>query len=264
MPEKMTLDQLAALYYSYQDIVPSAWLAPLQLPGVCAFWAANQFDESCNWYDLASKTNMLAATGCTFAADVKTPPTTWPGALVPYVELDGTNDYFSIADNVTLSITGAMTIGVWFYIDTGGEKDVNGLWGKGNQAGDTLSYYGYVDDDDLLSVGITSNGDADTTNFYTQISGATAGTWHLAVMRFTPSAAIEGYLMGENSAGNYTSPPASIYDSARNLLLGCTLETAAYGLDGRIAQAWVCQAAVDSNVLDWLYKVQAPLFGRAV
>ena len=257
----ITRDELGTYFWTLLDATPGAWLAPLGLPRLIGFWC-NQFDEDCTWYDLMGGCGDLAATGCT-VADIAI-ASTWPADLVPYIALDGVNDYFSVADNAANSVTGALTIGVWFYIDTGGEKDVNGLWGKGNLAGDTLSYYGYVDNDDLLSVGITSNGDADTTNFYTQVTGATAGTWHLAVMRFTPSTAIEGYLMGENGAGNYTSPPASIYNSVNLFSLGLTLETAAYGLDGRIAQAWVCQAAVDNNVLDWLYKVQAPLFGAAV
>jgi hypothetical protein len=255
----ITQDELTTWYTSYKDIIPSAWLLPVELPVLRGFWA-NQFGpsgQSFYWYDqcMASQQN-LACIHCT-GAEIGM-ATTWPGALVPYIELDGTNDYCTIADSEQTSITAGLTFGGWVYFDA--VNATQGFISKSLTTGDKRGYALYLDSTGVMKLLVSSDGFA--VNSVTVTSAAAAATaWHFVVGRFEVN--VSSSLFVDGTWVTVTAGAlASIYDNARAFQIGQYDENASYRLKGRVAQAWLCAATVDDSRLSRIYKAQAPLFGH--
>lgn len=256
-----TLDQLGVEYFTYADQTPAAWTLPLCLPGLRAFWA-NSFgvDKIPLWYDQsgAAVQNNLEEIGAPTIGCA----TTWPGALVPYIELDGTNDYYTIADNASLSITGDLTIIAWVY------HTVNNKWmaivNKGNTGAGNMSYH--LTQSTAGQPRLLISEDGGLVNYNSLYSGVVLGNdaWHFIAARFDPSTVIS--MRVDNNAWNTstTSIISGIHDNARPFRIGEYIEGAAYRWDGRIAQVGIYAHYVSDEHIDALYKAQAPLFGTEV
>ncbi len=255
----LTLAQLSVLYHSQQDAMPGAWLAPMQLPSLRGFWA-NVFDAT-TWYDLSALpvANHLTLTGLNPLTDAGQ-ATTWPAALVPYIALDGANDYAVINDNAYLSVVGALTLGGWVYRTAAGAA--RGIMSKWNDtAGNYRSYALYTDAADALTLSISVNGGAATTKV---VAGGvpTLNAWSFVVGRFDPSAS-QDVMTGGAWTRDTSTVPASIFDNVRQFQVGQYNEAAATRWSGYIAQLWLCAAAVPDAAIRELYNAQAPLFGVA-
>jgi len=90
----------------------------MALPGLRGFWPTSSFNETGNAYDLSGQGRTLTYNG--------NPMYNYDG-LVPYIDLDGTGDYLSRADEAGLDILGTetyvaaaargLTTGGWFYFN---------------------------------------------------------------------------------------------------------------------------------------------------
>lgn len=262
MAQTITTDELATYFYSKQDALPGAYLLPQELPQLRGFWA-NQFDQDCTWYDQSAGDRIgdLTAVGCT-VADIAI-ASAWPAGLVPYITLDGTNDYFYVADNAANSVTGHLTLGGWFWITALGTGV--GLFSKYLTTGNVRAYYLRVNSGSNLNMVISTDGSA-TAGQYAQATSTdtvSAGEWHFLAGRFTKGDNIAVKVDGGEWESTATAL-TSINDNARRLGLGEYNESSSNRLGGRIAQAWICADAVGDDMLHWLYNAQAPLFGRAL
>lgn len=254
-----TKDQMAAKYYTHMDIVPGAWLKPLTLPELRAYWA-NAFNKDADWHDRVGN-NDLTATGVT-VADIGC-STAWPAALVPYIELDGTNDHFAVADNAALSITGDLSILGWVYPDTIGNANNKGVVNKYLTTDDKRSYSLYLDTSDQFTLAVSSDGTAGNEQTVSSAAVTAAAVWYFVCARFDAGTSMSVRVNDGAWVTETSSVPASIHDSARNLYVGLYNETASGRWDGRYS--WLVLEAyhVTDEMIDALYKAQAPLFGRA-
>lgn len=185
---------------------------------------------------------------------------------VPYVSLDGSTDYYSIADNALMDILGTeahivstqrgMTLGAWVYYDNtaSASEMVLSKWSSPSD----LSYNLSRNSSGEANVSVTSAGGSGTQVNAT-LGTAAASSWYFVCGKFVPSTRLKIFL-NEDSDENTTSIPSAIYGGAAAFNLG------ANGggnnlIDGRIALAFLCAAAVPDNKILTLYHMGRRLFG---
>jgi hypothetical protein len=231
----------------------------MALPNLRGFWA-NQIYTS-TWYDQSCRAapNNLTLTGAVDPIDIGI-ATEWPGVLAPYLALDGTNDYASIADNADLSITTDITMGTWVYVSKLNVEQ--GIINKSLTTGNVRGYRLYLSSDNKFTFEISTDGTA--IKSVQSAAETTVNAWRFVCCRFDASTELS--IRVDNGAwiDNTTSIPASIYDNARAFRIGESDENSARRLAGRIAQVWICAYYLGDDVVDWLYRVQVPLFGEAL
>jgi hypothetical protein len=181
--------------------------------------------------------------------------------LTPYWACNGTTGFAYIADNTALSITANLTYGAWFYSTNGNvSQGVMGKWAAGN----TISYVMYYNyDPPLFFRALTSTDGTLGASKYDicTIALPTANVWHFAAVVFTPNANLRFFVDGTWYTGAGTALP-SIFNGTQNFELARINATAYLG--GGLAQAFICAYSVPEAMIDWLWRVQAPLFGRQV
>lgn len=185
--------------------------------------------------------------------------------LIPYIELNGTTAYLSIADTTFLDIIGnetyidasirGLSIGGWFYFDALGS--LNGLMTKDNNSSQR-SYRLTKTAGNLIQFGISNTGSASVTVDSAAVS--TAGQWIFACGVFVPSTSIRVYLNNNAPVINTTSIPATIFNSSSALEFGRWAGT--NYLDGRISICFLTASALPNSVIKSFYHQTRPLFGR--
>ncbi len=136
---------------------------------------------------------------------------------VPYIDLDGTGDYLSIADAAWHSITGALTLMGWYKPDDATPASAGFVAAKLLAAGNQRAYALIHNTDGTLLARVSSNGTA-TTDVTTTAVMADA-TWHHCALRYIPSTELSVFLNGVEVL-NTTSIPAAIFDSTADFTLG--------------------------------------------
>lgn len=250
MPELDLLRKIAALEARLNRL-ESAELSPelaapyLALPNLRGFWPMSSQDNSGNAYDLSGQGRTLTNNG-TATFDVY-------NNVVPFVDLNGSSQYMSRADESALDISSALTLGVWFRPDvvTGSQ----GLVSKYTVSGSQQSYLLYLNAATLYA-DISSTG---ANDFTVTIAGTTASVWHFGALRFTPSTELAVWLDG-TKAVNTTSIPASLFNSTAALQLGLFNTSGTY-LNGGLALAFVCAAALTDQLIGSLFQRTRARFG---
>jgi len=251
----MTLSELGTRFWMRRQIMPGATILPLQLPGLRLFTLASSYDEA---YGLTDWSGVrFAATNVPVAGMA----TTWPGVLVPYVEFDSGAAYYTSRDTATLSPTGDVTVGGWFYMDALGVQGA--MINKWYTTGNERSYNLHVAAGGALTFEASSDGSATAGKLLSVAGGiVTAGQWWFGVGRLSCSAT-QGVCLDGTWTTVSTAIPTATYDCARSLYLGRYNESATTWFNGRIAQFWICAYAVPDAWIAWLWENQAPYFGRA-
>lgn len=166
-------------------------------------------------------------------------------------DFDGSLDYLEVADNATLSITGALTISCWFQNDltsTGGNN--LGIVAKyRNQVGNT-NQRAYVIAQNNQTVSFTTSPDGTSTGLTAATSGnvlTAAGSWHHIAAVYNPSTQFQVFLDG-SSVATAASPPAAIADTAAPLWVGnhFTTTDSLQSFNGKLAEV----AIWNTNLLD--------------
>ena len=232
----------------------------LELPGLVGFWPMSSVQRSTgNAYDLSGQGRTLTYNG--------NPAYTFHNGLVAYIDLDGTGDFLSRADETDLDITGdgesavytsgaaGLTIGGWFWADafTGDPVLINKWLPTGNQK----SYLLHFTTTGAVKFAVSSTGADDFTITTTTV--ATTGTWAFCVGRYIPSTSIAA-VINPDTTTNITSIPASIFNSTASLNIGRLSDTNSNLLNGRAALCFLCANSLGDDLISSLFQSSRVLF----
>jgi len=220
----------------------------LALPGLVGYWPMSSIQRSTgNAFDLSGQARTLTYNG--------NPTYTVFNSVVPIINLDGTGDFLSRADETDLDILGTetiyaaavrgLTLGGWFLFDTIGVDA--GLISKFGAAGQR-SYMLEQRSSDTVQLRVSVDGTAliDVT------SGViTTAQWYFIVGRFTPSTETAIWVNGVKTV-NTTSIPASIFNSTSALQIGAF--ASANTVDGRASLCFLSANALTDAVISSLFQ----------
>ncbi len=219
----------------------------MALPGLVGFWPMSSIQRSTgNAYDLSGQGRTLTYNG--------NPAYTYHNGLVPYIDLDGTGDYLSRADETDLDITGAetiyttgaagLTMGCWAWTDTTASQ---ALIGKYNTTGW------------LLSLGASNlpamTSDAGTKTHSTAL---VTGTWYFVACRFVPSTSIDVYL--NNVKDSLTSSVGATMTNTTHAFQIGTFAAGSQLLNGRVSLCFLCANALGDDLISSLFQSSRVLF----
>lgn len=231
----------------------------LSLPGLRGFWPMSSSDELGYAYDLSGQGRLLTYNGN---------PTYGIYNLAPYINMDGTGDYLSRADENGLDITGTetsivstmngITLGGWFWFDTADTIDV--LIGKcpnTTSANYLLDRYGTLAGDPVRFLcGSTASTD------YVESGATNINTWYFCCGRFRPGRSIDLFL-NDVMTRNTTGVPASASANVSGFAIGAT-GGGGNLLDGRASLCFLCAAALPDWEIRSIYHSTRALFGVRV
>lgn len=226
----------------------------LGLPGLRGYWPMNTFDGLGNAIDQSGNARTLTYNG--------NPTYTFTTQGGPYIDLDGTGDYLSRADEGGLDILGTesyiasavrgLTTGAWIYADsTSGVRYVTSKDDNSTQR----SWLFYV------NAGVPNVLVFDTASTSNTISGSTvsASTWTHLAMRFTPSTELSIFKNGAEVASTTTSIKASIMNSTVALQWGAHVAGELW--DGRLGMTFLCAMALSDTAISNIYNNTKASYG---
>lgn len=239
----------------------SACSAFLALPGLRGFWPMSSFDENGDAFDLSGQGRILTYNGN---------PTYNFDGLVPYIDLDGTGDYLSRADEAGLDILGTesyvapavrgLTLGGWFWPDTLSGPS-HGLIGKWNSA----SQRAYLLLADVVATMarpafmISDDGSWNAGHYCTIPHTETIiQAWGFIIGRLNTSTnTIAAFLNGTKvqAACNY-----NIFNSTADLAVGA-LHGGTDLFTGRASMCFLCAAALSDSVIGALFQQTRAMYG---
>lgn len=235
----------------------------LMLPGLIGFWPMATVQRSTGnvpnyapTYTGATKQDLVYNGNPVF---------NYTSTGVPYIDLDGTGDYLSIADNTDLDILGTetiynnpgLTMGCWAKPTSVTPSSFDGVMGKMSAAAGNVSYdmiaftagsvpYMLVSDDGSTQY----NGIGPTV--------PTAGTWHLWVGRCIVSSEI---IFFDNGVwGTPAVPGAGIFNGNASFEIG-RRSAAGTEFTGSITLAFLCATALSDAIIQSLFQQTRSLFG---
>lgn len=222
----------------------------LSLPGLRGFWPFSSVDEAGNLYDLSGQARTLTDNGgiVTLAA---------ANSIFPYGDFNsGSSQYYSRADEAGLSITGALTIGGWFYFETIPASSM-GCISKNEPTGNQRAYTLFRHSNNFARFQVSSNGTA--TVAVDSVATFAQDTWYFLAGRYTPSTEVAVWVDDEKTV-NTTSVPAAIFDSTAIFAIGRT-DGSNY-LNGRAAFCFVSAMALSDATIDVVRGRMKPLFAK--
>lgn len=220
-------------------LLPGAYLMLSELRG---FWPMSASDEGPNVMSLVNGAAMVKQGGPTYG--------TW--GLAPYVAL-AANAYLRSALDTALDTTGALTAGLWVWLDTFGTP-IMGIWetpGEGWQI--------YSNSGGTLSVKVEGGGGS-TVYTTTTAAAVSSGAWHFVVARYRPSTELALCVDGTWTR-NVTSIPASITNPTKRLAIGTNSDASGTRMTGRVSLAFLCHAALTDLQVAALWGLGHPVFG---
>lgn len=228
----------------------------MQLPQLRGYWPFSSVDENGDVYDLSGQGRVLT--------NNNTVPFAWYN-LFPYADFTAaTPHYFSRLDEPGTSITGAITLGGWFWLDSLATGANQGLISKWDTTGaiNERSYLLYLDDaTNTLRFFVSSLGTAASSVSVTSTATIAINTWYHVAARYNPNTLMSIFVDGvqtDLAAG----VPAAIFNSAV-----CAFEIGSYNvgaipMDGRACQCFLCADDLDSVFVKTLYEQTRANFGK--
>lgn len=224
---------------------PGAWLAPLQLPGICALWANGTVGNRI--IDMTEIGNHIDSDATPPGVDQAA---SWPGVSYWWSNSDQLRIDLSVGGD-SLQITGACSVGGWVKLQA--DTVAQNVCANGSpHAAYDLGYAG----SGVYTWSVKPAGAAISVSTAAQ----TAGVWTFIAGRFVPSTSIDIYVDTVKTT-NTTGVPASLPTVAPPDGFW-VLSNKQSSQSILASQIWVCSYAVPDAVLTWLYRIQAPLFGR--
>lgn len=187
--------------------------------------------------------------------------------LVPYIDLDGTGDFFSHADTTDLDMLGTetiyasvvrgLTMGGWFWFDDAAPPvSSEGLITKDNAVAGGRSYsFQRNSGAGNGRFGISVDGTAFSTVDTTALNNS---QWYFLVGRFTPSTELAAFQNGTKTI-NVAAIPASIFNSPTALNIGAF--SGGLLLDGRVTFPFLSANALPDAYINALFQQSRVLFG---
>ena len=231
----------------------------LSIPCLRGYWPLGAHVSGGNAADYSGQARYL-----TYAGN----PTYNVDGLAPYIDMDGTGDYLSRADEAGLDITGTesyiasairgLTFGGWFYLDA--LVSGRGLASKYNtSAVNERSYLlQYESGGNTWRCVVSVDGSA-TTFVDSTVTPATA-SWVFIVGRFDPSTEL-AIFVNRTKTVNTTSIPASIYSGAANFVIGAWDNGASGNLDGRASSVFLAASHLSDSWVSALFEQQRSIYG---
>lgn len=230
----------------------------MALPGLVGFWPMSSVQRSTgNAYDLSGQGRTLTRAG--------NPAYSYFNGLVPYIDLDGTGDYLSRADETDLDIVGDGESGV--FTNPGAAGFTIGLWVNADSVSGT-QFLASKDDDAAqrtfafyLASGVPTSFVFNTAVSFNSASGGsvTAGTWTHLVMRFVPSTELTIFQDGQVVVSTTASIVASLFLGTAALQIGA--RNAVQLFDGKLTQLFLCANALGDDLISSLFQTSRVLFG---
>lgn len=252
--------QLAALQRQVDGLVRpevgrGLFTAFLDLPGLVGFWPMSSVQRSTGQaYDLSGQARHLTYNG--------NPTYNIYNDIVPYIDLDGTGDFLSRADETDLDILGTetiyasavrgLTLGGWFWTDTAGVQQT--FLAKFNAA-TTGSYTLRMTAGNVALFLIVNSTPAQ--DFVTHTSAFTSGAWHFIAGRFMPSS--EMALFHNGIKVSQASSSTAIQNSSDAFQVGARTGTVD-PLDGRASLCFLCANALPDALISALFQQSRSLF----
>lgn len=214
----------------------------LALPELRGFWPMSSVNESGNPQDISGQgrtlTNNAAAVRAVY------------NSLVPYVALNGTTQYLNRANEAGLAITGAVTLGGWFWFS---DSSASIIYSK-SSGGGTYEYS--LERNSASNFIVSANG---TATFVVTGSNPAVGAWSFITGRYTPSTEIALFVNNVKTT-NTTSIPASLFNSTSALGIGAH-GGGGFPLNGRVSACFLCAAAVSDTLIGAMFQSTRALFG---
>lgn len=214
------------------------------LPGLRGYWPMSSQTQAAGdlVYDLSGQGRSLTRTGAEMVGVYND--------VVPYAEFNGTTDNLNRADETGLDITGALTLGGWFWLDSlTGVRPLMSKWGTG------LATRAYSLDVNAGTARLTLGTGAAVTSY--NGSAVSVSGWHFIVGRRVASSTADIFVDGVET--NNASVLAALVNSANAFRIGH--DDDANFLDGRAGPCFLCAAALSDNLLSLLLNRSRSLFG---
>jgi hypothetical protein len=224
--------------------LPATFLA---LPALRAFWPLNVWNNAGQFQDMSGNGKVLA--GANMQVGIY-------NNLVPYASFNGTSANIVRASEADLQITGALTIGGWFYWNTFPGAGQRGLMGK-YDAGTQRSYLLFQDSTPQIDFIVSNTGAVDAGQVNNP-NTPTAAAWYFVAGRYTPSTETAIFL-NNNKNTNTTSIPASLFSGTAAFQVGSY--NSANWMDGRAAACFLCAAALPDTLLSYVFQRTRGIFG---
>lgn len=219
----------------------------LHLPELRGFWPASSVDETVTGVrDLSEQGRTLTINGGATRNIYNN--------VIPYIDLNGSTQYLSRADEAGLDVPGNLMFGGWFWVDTLPGANA-GLIGKYAATGNQRSYLLFLLSSGVIRLVVSGNGTAAVT---VDSAAITTGKWNFVAGRYAPSSEIAIFVNGQK-ATNTTSIPATLFNSTAALQIGAF--EAANFLDGRAALCFVCATSFSDELTSQLFQRTRGMFG---
>jgi len=215
----------------------------LALPGLRGFWPMGDYNEGASAYDLSEQGRVLTDNG--------NPQYSYDG-IVPYIDLDGNNDFLFRNNEAGLSITATetyvapavrgLTLGGWFWF--GHVGSLTGLVTKWTATGNQRSYRLYMNNAGNILLGISVDGIVEAS--VASVAAPVVGSWYFLAGRFIPNTELAVFVNEEETAGGI--PPASIFSSTVQFQVGSIYLTINWLL-GRASLVFLCATALSDAII---------------
>lgn len=239
----------------------------LGLPGLIGFWPMATVQRSTGNVPNYAPT-FTGATKQDFVYNGN-PTFNYTTTGVPYIDLDGTGDFLSVADNTDLDVQGneaqnvhpGLTMGGWFYADQfTGQFDF--LIGKSTFVDPLRSYW--IDSGVTIGSGnlrfcVSSNGTSAGEKIAIATTAMSTAVWHFIAMRFTPSTEVAGWIDTDKYT-NTSSVSATINNGAANFVIGAD-SVGGLLFDGKATLNFLCANAISDAIIQSLFQQTRSLFG---
>lgn len=163
----------------------------------------------------------------------------------------GNSEKLEIADNASLSITGALTISFLMRSESiAGTQDMVNKFDNDTQK----SYRVGLGSDSKILFAVSSNGTSETGVI--QSDTISTGTWYLVTAVYRPSTEIELYVNAVSKGSNTSSIPASIFNGTAKFILG-NVDNVGYSnyYDGLLQDVIIWGAALSDSEVSDLYRL---------
>lgn len=168
----------------------------------------------------------------------------------------GSSQSLSVADNASLSITGALSISCWVNFESLPTGAIRALVSKYDSAGQQSFLFGYREDTGPTGLHVRLTDDGTTDKAYLWSWTPSLSTWYHVVMVYDPSQAtatdrVITYINGSSQGVGTESWDASIYDSTASFRLGATDDGNYF--DGIIDEVGIWNKVLSSTEVTSLY-----------
>lgn len=227
----------------------------LALPGLRGLWPMSVVSSTPTAIDVSGLGKALAYNGN---------PTFGYSGLAPCINLDGTGDFLSRADEADLDIIGneayiaskGLTVGGWFSATA--LAAVSMLISKNTDAGNQRSWYIFVNTpSNLPTWRISTTGAAVVTLAHT--TAMSLATWYFIAARFTPSTEMAIWVNGTKVTG-VAGIPATLFNSSADLQIGAN-NAGINLLNGRASNVFLCASAVPDVQIFNVYQQTRAMYG---